>query len=187
MPNLARLVAFGVLPGWLALAPAQMAPPRPSDRGPADHALLSSLESPAFAELRAADDERVAAIISGDAARLDAILSDDLHYAHSNGVIEDKAAFIAALTSRRTVYKSFEYPRHRFIPAGPGVVLMVGRALIRAGSVDQQNLLDLNFLAVWRFEGGRWKFLAWQSSRNPTVVALVLYWPGLFSGARGVV
>ena len=28
--------------------------------------------------------------------------------------------------------------------------------------------LDLNFLAIWRNEGGAWRFVAWQSSRlNP--------------------
>jgi hypothetical protein len=48
---------------------------------------------------------------------------------------------------------------------------MKGRALVRAGSTTQRNLLDLNFLAVWREEGGQWRFLAWQSSRNPAPAA----------------
>ncbi len=146
---------------------AQIDSPTPAARTAVTHALLAPAESAAFADLRAADDERTAAIIAADAARLDAILSDDLSYAHSNGVTEDKAAFIATLSSGRTVYKSFEYTRHRFIPVAPGVVLMTGRALIRAGSAEQQNLLDLNFLAVWRQESGKWRFLAWQSARLP--------------------
>lgn len=148
---------------------AQIDAPTPATRNSVTHALLAPAESSAFADLRAADDERTAAILAADAGRLGAILSDELHYAHSNGVVDTKAAFIESLTSRRSVYKSFEYTRHRFIPVAPGVVLMTGRALIRAGSAEQQNLLDLNFLAVWRQEGGRWRFLAWQSSRNPPV------------------
>jgi len=32
----------------------------------------------------------------------------------------------------------------------------------------QTGLLDLNYLAVWRQEGGRWRFLAWQSCKNPS-------------------
>ena len=29
------------------------------------------------------------------------------------------------------------------------------------------NALDLNFLTVWREEGGKWRFLAWKSCKNP--------------------
>ncbi len=148
-------------------AAAQVDSPAPTSRDPAALVLLSRAQDAQFAPLRAADDERVAAIIAADPARLDAILSDDLHYAHSNGVTDTKAAFIESLTSRRAIYKSFEYTRHRFIAAGPGVVLMTGRALVRVDGTGGERLLDLNFLAVWREEGGRWRFLAWQSNRNP--------------------
>lgn len=148
-------------------AQAQVDAPAPASRDPAALVLLGPAQDASFAPLRAADDERVSAIIAADPARLDAILSDDLHYAHSNGVTDNKAAFIGSLTSRRAIYKSFEYTRHRFIPAGPDVVLMTGRALVRVDGAGGDRLLDLNFLAVWRKEGGRWRFLAWQSSRNP--------------------
>lgn len=134
--------------------------------------LLSRADEPDnLAAVRATDDERIAATIAADPARLDAVFSDQLHYAHSNGVIDGKAAYIESLTSRRSVYESVEYVQRDFMPAGPGVVLMKGRALIRAGSTAQRNLLDLNFLAVWRKEGNRWRFLAWQSSRNPAAAA----------------
>ena len=148
-------------------SPAQVDAPVPPPRASTALVLLGPALDKQFAALRAADDERTAAIIAADPARLDAILSDDLHYAHSNGVVDDKAAFIASLTSGRAVYRSFEYTRHRFIPAGPGAVLMTGRVLVRIGNADGERLLDLNVLAVWREEGGRWRFLAWQSSRNP--------------------
>lgn len=160
-----------LLPALLGPLPAQVDTPPARPGGSAAHVLLAPAESPAFADLRAADDERVAAIIAADPARLAAILSDELHYAHSNGLIDTKASFIESLTSRRTVYKSFEYVRHRFIPAAPGVVLMTGRVLVRIGNAEGERLLDLNFLAVWREEGGRWRFLAWQSCRNPPAAA----------------
>lgn len=137
-----------------------------AQRDSASQVLLGPLETVQLAALRAADDERVAAVLAADRTRLEAIISDDLYYAHSNGTIDTKASFIESLTSRRSVYKSVEYTQHRFIPAGPGVVVMAGRALIRAGGPDRQNLLDLNFLAVWREERGKWRFLAWQSCRN---------------------
>lgn len=146
---------------------ARIGAPEPEARDVTGHILLGAAESAAFADLRAADDERTAAIIAADPARLDAILSEDLHYGHSNGRVETKAAFIEALTSGRITYRSFEYLEHRFLPAAPGLTLMTGRVLIRAKAGDEAVRLDLRFLAVWRKEGGRWRFLAWQSTPAP--------------------
>ncbi|HQY06817.1 MAG TPA: nuclear transport factor 2 family protein [Lacunisphaera sp.] len=128
---------------------------------------LTATEDPQTAAVRAADNERIAAILAADPVRLAAILSDQLHYAHSNGVIDTKASFIESLADRHVVYESAEYVQRDFIPAGPGVMLMKGRARFEAGRGAERTLLDLNFLAVWREEDGRWRFLAWQSSRNP--------------------
>jgi hypothetical protein len=142
----------------------------PPPRNPATHVLLGPAEVAAVNAVRRADDERVAATLAADPERLDAIYSDQLHYGHSNGVSDTKASLLESLTSRRSVYESVEYVQRDFSPIAPGVVLMKGRALVRAGTAAQRNLLDLNFLAVWRNEGGQWRFLSWQSSRNPAPV-----------------
>lgn len=124
-----------------------------------------------IAAVRAADDERTAATVAAVPARLDAIFSEQLHYAHSNGVIDTKASYVDSLVSGRSDYVSFEYLSRDFVPAGPGVVLMKGRAIIKAGAPGQPNTNDLNYLAVWREEGGKWRFLAWQSCKNLLPVA----------------
>jgi len=124
--------------------------------------------SPAvIAALAAADDERVAATEAADPARLDAIFADALRYTHSNGKVDNKASYIDALVSHRTVYEGFDYQERTFLPAAPGLALMTGRAIIHVRNGDQRQAIDLNFLAVWREENGRWRFLAWQSCRNP--------------------
>jgi len=132
---------------------------------------LAAADDPPLAALRAADDERIAAMLAADPVRLAAILSDQLHYAHSSGFIDTKASFIESLAGKQVVYESAEYVQRDFMPAGPGIMLMKGRAHIKAGRGAGRPLLDLNFLAVWREEGGRWRFLAWQSSRNPPPAA----------------
>ena len=129
---------------------------------------LAAAEDAPLATVRAADDERIAAMLAADPVRLDALLSDQLHYAHSSGFIDTKASFIESLAGRHVIYESAEYVQRDFISAGPGVMLMKGRARFKAGRGAERTLLDLNFLAVWREEGGRWRFLAWQSSRNPS-------------------
>ncbi len=115
----------------------------------------------------AADDERVAASIAADSARLEAVLSDQLNYAHSNGAVDTKASYVASIVEHRSVYERVEYQKRSFMPIAPGVVLMSGRALIHSRNADGPVVLDLNFLAVWREENGKWRFVAWQSCRNP--------------------
>lgn len=120
-----------------------------------------------IATVTAADDARVAALIARDQVRLEAVFSDELHYAHSNGVIDEKTTFIEAIATGRSVYEAYEYQERRFQPVAPGVMLMTGRTRIHSRSGDDPIILDLNFLAVWRHEHGRWQFLAWQSCRQP--------------------
>lgn len=130
-------------------------------------AAIHAADDALIAAVRAADDERVAATKSGDRARLDAIYSNDLHYAHSNGKIDTKASYVESLVKRSTVYEKYDYQTREFRPAGPGVVLMYGRVLIQSSNASGQQKNDLNFLSVWRQENGKWRFLAWQSCKNP--------------------
>lgn len=121
------------------------------------------------AALRAADDERIAATIAGDRARLEAIYSDDLHYSHSNGRADTKASQIQGLVSGANRYVNAEYKERTFTAAAPGIALMKGRVLMHTvnKTSGQKGVLDLVYLAVWREENGRWRFLAWQSCRFP--------------------
>jgi len=134
-------------------------------------ALRAAATDPMIAAVTAADNERVAACIAADRARLEAIFSDELRYAHSNGKVDTKVSYVDSIASHQSVYTSYDYQSRAFLPAGPGVVLMFGRVLINAGTIEKKNLLDLNFLAVWREENGKWRFLAWQSCRNPPTTA----------------
>lgn len=120
-----------------------------------------------IAAVKAADVERVAATKAGDAARLDAILSDELRYAHSSGHVDTKASYIKSLASHSTVYATYDYKEQNFLPIAAGVVLMTGRVIIQVRNASGVNELDLNFLGVWREEHGKWRFLAWQSCKNP--------------------
>jgi hypothetical protein len=130
--------------------------------------LRAAESSPAIiAAVTAADDERVSATIAKDRARLDAVFSDDLHYSHSNGSLDTKASYVDSIAAGRSVYEKFDYQKRIFTPVAPGIVLMTGRALILSRNAGGPVNLDLNFLAVWREEKGHWRFLAWQSCRNP--------------------
>lgn len=124
-------------------------------------------ENPLLVALRSADQARILAMQSPDREKLDAIFSEDLRYAHSNGMVDTKASFIDILTSGKTRYVGFDYEDQDISFPAPGIALMAGRARIRAesevGSVDTV----MSFLAVWREEKGKWRFLAWQSCKLP--------------------
>jgi ketosteroid isomerase-like protein len=120
-----------------------------------------------IAAVRAADDARLAATIAADAKGLDAAYSDDLHYVHSNGKIDNKASQIRGITTSGSSYESFDHKERVFAPAGPGVVLMYGRVHVhmKNKASGAKNMNDILYLAVWREEKGKWRFLAWQASR----------------------
>ena len=131
--------------------------------------VLSAADDKLIAAVRAADDERVAATKSADRTRLSASYSDDLHYAHSSGKVDNKASQIDGIVNGGNIYERIEYKDRTFVPIATGIVLMKGRAIFtmqpKAGGAKVIN--DLNYLAVWREEKGRWRFLAWQSCKNP--------------------
>ena len=83
-----------------------------------------------IAAVRAADDARVAATKSADSAALAAIYSRDLHYAHSNGRVDNAASQLQGVISGSNKYDAFDYKERTFVPAAPGIVLMKGRVLV---------------------------------------------------------
>ena len=130
---------------------------------------LHAADEKIISAVRAADDERIAATIAADRARLEASYSDDLHYGHSNGKTDTKKSQIQGITTGANRYESFDHKSRTFVPAGPGVVLMKGRVLIHMSNkqTGEKIINDLNYLGVWREEKGKWRFLAWQSCKNP--------------------
>ena len=116
---------------------------------------------------RAADDARVAAMISADPAKLATAFSDELLYVHSSGKPDTKASFMESLTSGRSKYNSVTYEQRDFREVAPGLVLMNGRCRVKLGKAAPFTELHLSFLAAYRLEKGVWKFLAWQSCKMP--------------------
>ena len=129
--------------------------------------------NPAFqAALRAADDERVAAILSGNPARLDAIFSEDLSYTHSNGDFDNKATYLKKLVTGSTKYSLYQYNDRSFTALAPGLAMMNARIMIKGQSEASPQLdIYLSVLAIFREEQGKWRFLAWQSARLPAPAA----------------
>jgi hypothetical protein len=119
------------------------------------------------AGLVAADEARIAAMRSADRQKLDAILSDELRYAHSNGAVDTKTSMTDTLVSGKTKYLAFDYQERKFSTPAPGIALMTGRVRVQVESAGGKMDAVLSYLAVWRQENGQWRFLAWQSCKIP--------------------
>ncbi|MFM9011691.1 MAG: family 16 glycoside hydrolase, partial [Planctomycetota bacterium] len=119
------------------------------------------------ATLSAAADARVAAMAANDVAALGAILSDELRYVHSSGTADTKAEFIANLTSGTIRYVEYLQGDRTWRVPAPGVALESGRATVKVAGPSGTMRHHLSYLATWRVEDGRWRFVAWQSARIP--------------------
>ena len=128
---------------------------------------VHAAEHPELVRLTAADDARVAAMLAPTREKLDAVLSPELRYAHSNGQVDTKAALIASLTDGSAKYSKYAYQERTFTFPAPGIALMAGRFDVKAVVKGNAAESTISFLAVWRLEQGEWKFLAWQSCKVP--------------------
>lgn len=124
---------------------------------------------PAFADdlaaVRSAGEQRLAATIAGDVGRLEALLSDDLRYAHSDGRVQTKRQFLAAVASNRIKYLVITPDSVELRPVNAGAVCESGKARLVAEADGRRAEFTLRFLAVWRNESGRWRLLSYQSSQ----------------------
>jgi len=127
-------------------------------------------DHPELARVSAANDARVAAMLAPTREKLDAVLSPDLRYTHSNGQIDSKASLIDSLLDGSAKYMKYQFHECSFTFPAPGIALMAGRFDVKA--VVKGNAADstISFLGVWRLEKGEWKFLAWQSCKIPPAV-----------------
>ncbi|MFD1145259.1 nuclear transport factor 2 family protein [Larkinella insperata] len=102
------------------------------------------------------------AIIDADKSALEALTTDQLTYGHSNGLLEDKAAFIKALVSGESDFTSIDLTDQT-------VTVVDNTAWVRhklAGNTNNKGVpgtAKLAVLMVWVKQKGDWKLLARQA------------------------
>ena len=144
-----RLFALGALLAGVLILPVQAARP------PADAATILRVEQ-----------ERVAALVNDDFAALDRLLSDDLTYAHSSTLLENKVEYLASLRTGELKYTSLVHESQQVRPYGDMAVL-TGLSTVQALSHGKPGTVKLRFLIVYVQRRGQWAMVAWQSTRLP--------------------
>jgi hypothetical protein len=109
-----------------------------------------------------------AAMLAIDYPVLDALLSDQVQYIHSTGVVESKAEYFAGL--RRGLY---EYGNITYLS---GATRLFKDVAITTGVIDMlvgaegsaKGTIRLQHVLVWVNEGGAWRLRLRQATRIPT-------------------
>lgn len=116
-----------------------------------------------------AEETRIAAVVMGDVPALERILADGLNYTHSDARSQTKAEFINSIKAGELAYLSMQ---HRDVLArvyGDAAVV-TGKSTVRVQSPRGQGeirQLEICFISVFAKQQGRWRQVAWQSTRIP--------------------
>jgi ketosteroid isomerase-like protein len=120
--------------------------------------------SPEEQQVLDADKAWAAAVVAKDFAKLDTMLTPDLIYAHSTGVIDDKKAYLGKMKEGKQTYKGIEF--------GTMSVRMHGNAAITHGTlrmhgVNAEGPFDNRVMTIhiWVKSGGSWKLAGHQTTR----------------------
>ena len=133
---------------------------------------LASSSAPALRAADApaieADRARFEAQIKADVATLEKLLAPELTYVHSSGVLDTKDAYIDAIKSGKTKYKSI-VPEEVSARTFGDVSVVNGKATVVLLPPDGKEItLHIRYTDVWVKRDGRWQMVSWQSTRlNP--------------------
>ena len=112
-------------------------------------------------EIKALEDRRYRAMLTGDVAALNDLCSDDLIYTHSKADYDNKRSYLHKVGTRYFTYLEITHPADRILVL-EGAALVTGRmtaTVLVEGTIVH---VDNRYLAVWVREHGVWKFVAYQ-------------------------
>ena len=129
-------------------------------------ALPSALRASMEDEVRQAEKEWAAAVTAKDFAKVDKILADGLIYAHSTGIVETKAEYLAKVRGGTQNYDAIEHSKIQ--------IKVYGNTAVNSGSYTFSFVKDgakTDLPARYSFtlvkDGGKWLIVDHHSSGLP--------------------
>ncbi len=119
---------------------------------------ITNAQSKDEAEVAAGVEKLRAAMVSGNKADLESILSDDLTYGHSNGKIETKASFVNAISTKKSDFKKIDLDQQTISVTGDVAIV---RHILTADTNDggKPAHIQLGIVLVWQKQKGEWKII----------------------------
>ncbi|AYB33869.1 nuclear transport factor 2 family protein [Chryseolinea soli] len=102
------------------------------------------------------------AMVDADKAALEKITADALSYGHSSGKIEDKAAFVDAIVTGKSDFKTIELA-DQTITVSENLALVRHKLSGETNNDGQPGTVNLGVLLVWQKQKGQWKLIGRQA------------------------
>lgn len=102
-------------------------------------------------------------MLSPDAAKLNALLADQLNYGHSDGHLNNKATFVSDLVTGVSHFLSITIKEQTVSVVGDAAIV---RHVLLGETHDKGKnpaAVNINVLQIWQKQAGKWKLLARQS------------------------
>lgn len=115
-------------------------------------------------QITAAEKSWASAVIAKDFAKLDAMLTPDLIYAHSTGVIDDKTQYLQKMKTGKQNYAGIEHKSTTVRMHGDSAV---AHSMIRMHGTNAAGPFDDNVMALhlWVKSKGKWLLAAHQTTK----------------------
>ena len=101
-------------------------------------------------------------MIDPDKAKLESLVSDELSYGHSGGKLEDRKAFIEALTTGASDFKTIDLTEQT-VTIVDNTALVRHKLMAETANDGKPGQAKLAVLLVWIKQKGNWKLLARQA------------------------
>ena len=113
----------------------------------------------------AAVDQLRQAMFDVDQSKLESLVSDQLSYGHSSGVIDDKKTFVDKIVTGKSDFVSIDLSEQTITVSDKTAIV---RHLFKAKTNDggKPGEVQLRIMLVWQKQKGGWKLLARQAVKN---------------------
>jgi ketosteroid isomerase-like protein len=117
-------------------------------------------------EVLQCEQRRFAAMVQGDVATVDALLADDLTYAHSSGTLDSKAQFLHKLATGHYQFTSITSDEVCVRVYG-AVGVLTGTGQMHLKRQGQPASMRFRFTSIYHKAQDRWQMVSIQHTRLP--------------------
>ncbi|MBK8503497.1 MAG: nuclear transport factor 2 family protein [Saprospiraceae bacterium] len=114
-------------------------------------------------EVLMAEKSRFKAMVDRDLVTLDQVISEDLVYIHSNGSIDTKESYIAAIEDGSRAYNDITMKDAQVRTYGEVGIINAKCTYHRTTPEGRADNLSLFYTSVYAKIDGRWQHVSWQS------------------------
>ena len=129
-------------------------------------AIFATAQNRAEKQVAAAVETLRQAMISGDRAALQPLVSEALSYGHSSGKVETRTAFVDALASGQSDFVEINLTEQTIAVSGKTAIVRHRLAAKTNDAGKGPGTVNLAVMLVWVKENRAWKLLARQAVKG---------------------